>query len=492
MFLHVLKGIQAGSYLQLSDNIIYHIANDLDADIYLEAEDGQYIDFRVSVYDNVLTFSESGCQIYSDDEPVTIGQQYVVPLKCSIADGAITVLFSDSDIVEEDMHSDNANMMGADKVLPKWLDEDIDSSENPLSSSANETLDNEAILAEIRQKILNRGVFLKNWDRLRVYASRIKQMLGYWLYLIGFGCAILVFAVGVIFYSVYQQDAVANLEESKFSFKHKIEQLISTLPAKFNNFYVSNKNGEFTIDGIVNNSNDFKQASNYFKTYRQELKIKIVIFENIKNQLVKILADNNIAMGAVSFDVNSATVNLMGLAENMDDIDNAEIAIDSKYPGVGQMNANRVFLIKDVNTAVDNIFNTAALGQRLSVNKDFSHGIINVSGYLAPTELNNLTLAVNAFNQKYYPLVQIKMDVKNIFNALPFRIVEVYSGGDQSWIVTDDGTRLFEGGFYKGFSVVSISSESIVLKGKFTLTISTSQLALDSITNDFAATSESK
>lgn len=481
MFLHVLKGIQAGSYIQLSDNSTYRVANNLDADIYLETENNQLIGFTFNVFGSTLDFSELNCSITTKNQlGINIEQQYITPLECSVG-GEITLLFSDLDR-EQLLANSHLNKLEVDS--DNLSNNDIEDSELLNPSILNAEINSEEILAEVRQKILDRSLFLKIWDKLRLYFYHIKQRLGYWLYLASFGLVIFLLAIIIIVYQLYQQDNIANHEESKFNFKHKIEQLIQTLPGKFNNFYITNQDGELIVNGVVKDSKDLQQVNDYFKLYQPNLKIKIVVFDNIKSQIVKVLADNNISMPMVSFDVNTATVNLMGLTDSMEDIDNAEIAIDNKYPGMGQMNANKVLLIKDINAVIDEIFNSASLSQSLTINKDFIHGVVLVSGYLSPSELNNLNNIVTTFNQKYYPLVKMKVNVKNVFKSLPFKITEVFSGGDQSWIVTDDGTRIFEGGSYKGFSVASISSDSVVLKGKFTLTISTSQLALDSFSNN--------
>lgn len=480
LFLHVLKGAQTGSYIQLSDNSTYHVANNFDADIYLETENNEPVNFTINVLANTFTFTKIDCEIIADDNrTINIEQHYATPLKCSIA-GILTLYFSDSAVVESYLNNPDVEINELTN-LSNINQESLD------FVPVNDEPNNEEILAEVRQKILDRSFYLKCWDKLRLYFYQFKQKLGYWLYLVSLGLTILFLAVIIIIYQVYQQGNVTTMEESRFSFKHKIEQQIQSLPSKFNNLYVTSQDGNFIINGIVNNQSDLKQVNQYFESYQSELKIKVVAFESIKDPIAKILAENNILMGKVSFDINTATVNLMGLTDSMGDIDNAEIAIDNMYPGVGQMSANRVFLTKDINATIDEIFNSTLLSQSLTISKDFTRGIITVSGYLAPSDINNLNSAVAAFNQKYYPLIQIKTDIKNVFNSLPFKITEVYSGGDQSWIVTDDGTRIFEGGSYKGFSVLSISNESIVLKGKFTLTINTSQLALDNNFNNITS-----
>ncbi|MBP9743644.1 MAG: hypothetical protein KBD37_09830, partial [Burkholderiales bacterium] len=248
------------------------------------------------------------------------------------------------------------------------------------------------------------------------------------------------------------------------------------LPNRYSNLRISGKDSDnYQLNGVVDNEHDIKYLHKTFNAVYPQLKYNLILVNKIEPQLSAILQQHKIMKPQIEFESSSGTLAIKGIANSMDVIDDTEIAISNQYPELGKLDSSNMFLASDIDTSLDTILNADKYKQHLDINKNYDEGSIKISGYLAAADILELKAQIMKFNQKYSNAVHVILDVQDLIKALPFGISEVYTG-TPSWIVTNDGQRIYQGGSYKGISVSLIDNEKIIFRGKFTLTLMLNQL----------------
>ncbi len=495
IFLSILDGPQTGNHIEITQDATLNMASSLGSDIYLILPSWSDFECSFSVHNGMLTFNQTSHEFTVNNLAVEIGYAYETPALCTIDN--TNIAFSNDPYIQLE------NFTLKDTASTKFTELEPDSDElaalgvTPFEAKEQSNKVEKLLTGIVRRysnskfgrtikkfthKVRQSNFFVQLTNlvdigkkQFQTYYQIIYKKLGYWLYLcLGF----ILLSIAILFIVIYQ----LRQEEHKESLLHNhqiikslLDQKLLKLPNRYSNLRLTDKNNGYQISGIVDNINDINYVKHIFAPINPDIKFDLILFSKIKPSLLQILLQHKILQPKVSFESDSGVLAIGGITNSMEIIDDAEIAIANKYPSLGHLDTSKMFISSDIDSNFDSIFNTDKFKQHLSISKDYAQGSILVEGYLASNDIAELEKKVEQFNQKYSPQVTITLKLQDLIKALPFGITEVYTGSP-SWIITDDGQRIYQGGSYKGVTLSQIDNEKIVLVGKFVLALPLNQL----------------
>lgn len=469
MFFHVIKGSQSGAMIELDDSRDYLVAPDLDADIYLKQDSEPKVSFSFSIEDGAVLFSKiNGTIINNDDKnPVEIDKSYAAPLFLLISDLVVAISPNQVEYLRED---DNINEINHENAELNELNQELsDDFLDQVSASAN--IDTpptkyQQIKDRIFEMISDFKDLLINWWEF-VYGK-----LGKWLYaLIGL-IFLFIFILVFVFYQLKEQQSLEYQATKAFQTKAKLAKVMLELPAQYSGLRLNNQGSNFVITGVLQNQASLDELKIHLKKSKVKIDYKIMFFDQIKPKVIDILTQDKVLNPKITFEPGNGMV-IRGITASFDNVNNSEIDISNQVGDIGQLETSGIYMIGDIDNAVSKM--TQGFADQLTIDKNYESGVVNISGYLSRNDLNNLENQVYSFNQKHRGVIKIKLDIQDVFKALPFYIKEVYTG-NPGWVVTNDGTRLYEGGTYESITLVLIEPNKVTFKSDFVFSLSMDEL----------------
>ncbi len=321
--------------------------------------------------------------------------------------------------------------------------------------------------------------------------SKAKALWGCWvefykknkIYAYGAVFLLLLLIVGgaISFKIIGQERKINAIQTKEQDILTVINRLYQNLPRQYSNLTITrNANGVFILAGLVANKNDFDYILNYFSAYEQKyIKINLLVISEAVANINGILIENNLSNLVARYDRINQRIAISGVMDGLARLDDIEIEINNKFSQVGDVDTSQVYDLSQVTTDFNkNIVSNFA--NILTINSEFMRESVEITGYLSQDDLLKLNSYIAEFLQKY-PQFKIHTDIKDISQALPFKIYAIYTG-NPSFIVTDTGYKIFVGGSFKAFRLVSIGAGRVVFLGKFPIILPFEQIANSSAT----------
>lgn len=286
------------------------------------------------------------------------------------------------------------------------------------------------------------------------------------------GVLILVGIVGVFaVQKIYLNSIFSGKNQAIEQNMLEIKQMEVNLPPRFNNLkFISDKKDSLTIEGIVKNKADLDYVTLRFSKFKDLVQFKILTADEALRRLTVILKAQNAPWLIPSYQEKNSRFLLQGLLNNMDTINDIELAVSNQIPEISDLDTTQVYSIGDVDKDLDDMIAEAAVASRITVEKNLPAKQVSIQGYLSGAEIERLKASVDVVSKKYMNLISIKLDLKDALASLPFKIVAVNTGGFPSFM-TADGQKVFEGGEIEGVKVEKITPTEIVFSGRIALTI---------------------
>lgn len=483
IYLHVVTGKQAGSFIELVAGNHYVISNNYEsADVYLDTDADFSIDLSVS--DKQCVFNKCVGNIALKTGLIELKQSYTLPLSLNIDD--VWVVFSLNEEISTAQIEELTLASGED--LRYLLENESDGSNLEYSapnidiSTDDEKIDDFNSQITMQHKLKMSA--MKSWDKLKHYSSiawtkivyywsLFRQKFGIWSYVIA-GVVLLIFLIFII--AIYQyraQNTNSNAQLKNVYVEQLIKEKLAKLPKKYSDLKSSRSENKFLISGITTEAVNLEELRSYFQPWLSQIKFQVLDFNTIKKNVLKIMADNQIMQPNVVYDQALSTVSILGIIGNNKNLDDIVIAISNQYPMLGDMDTSKMYLSSDLDTQIDNLVKSKT--EQINVDKNYDKGIVTLNGYLTNDDQIQIESKVKIFNKMHAGVVQINTNFQNILKALSFGINEVYTG-NPAWLTTDDGVKLYVGGTYKGITLVAIDKEKITFKGKSAFIVMLNQL----------------
>ena len=119
--------------------------------------------------------------------------------------------------------------------------------------------------------------------------------------------------------------------------------------------------------------------------------------------------------------------------------------------------------LAEARSAFAALMKQSALADRLDVVYDGAS--IKVSGDLDSEELTRFEALLTPYVKQYGELVKVNASLPPPAMRLPFQITQI-SAGAPAYVVTDSGVRLFAGGSYMGYRLVSVHEHRVAFAGR--------------------------
>jgi len=91
--------------------------------------------------------------------------------------------------------------------------------------------------------------------------------------------------------------------------------------------------------------------------------------------------------------------------------------------------------------------------------------VLKLSGDLDSAEFEKWERLVKTFHQRFGEMVKFEANFNKVSQSLPFQILQVLDGPIPA-VVTNDGTRIFEGGEYQGYRLAEVRNRQLVFTGR--------------------------
>ncbi|MDQ5920565.1 MAG: type secretion protein [Pseudomonadota bacterium] len=502
IYLNILDGSQAGNYIEITPNTKLSMASSFGSDIYLLLPSWDAFECNFTLSDNKITFHNTTDNFLVNSLPVETDTPYETPILCNIE--GVNVAFSNNPYAQISDFTQTQT--------PEFPTNDEQNSETePMLTELNELG-----ITPFEEEKPEPGKFVKFiskfWDKfnnsklkkqlaavfakakqspvfsiikkisgllgveLKQQTNKIYKKIGMWLYIIVGTTIVITIGLIISLHQIHTNEQIEIAIHDHQLTKSLLEQQVFKLPNRYSNLRISNNRDDiYQLNGAVGNAADIQYLHKTFNKIYPKLKYNIILVDKIKPQLLLDLQQHKIIRPRVEYESSSGTLSIQGIANSMDVIDDVEIVISNQYPELGKIDSSNMFLANDIDNSLDSIINNDKYKQHLEVNKNYEEGTIKIAGYLAASDITELNNQIDKFNQKYSNAVKVILDVQDLIKALPFGVSEVYTGSP-AWIITNDGQRIYQGGSYKGISVLLIDNEKIVFKGKFTLSLMLNQL----------------
>jgi hypothetical protein len=268
--------------------------------------------------------------------------------------------------------------------------------------------------------------------------------------------------------------ALTNIQE--------IKQIQVNLPSEYANLkFITNQSDLVVIMGIVKDQKDIDYLKEKFAKFEKLIEFKVLTASQALNQLNNILKTRNLNLINAYFDATTYRMRIVGFLDNLDVINDVEIDISLHLPQLSDLDTSMIYAVSAVNNEFDEIFARNKVANRLRITKNYDSKVFTVEGYLTASDIETLKRDCADFVTRYHNLIDVKLNIKDAFQALPFKIVSVSTSGLPSFM-TEQGQKIFEGTEIEGIRVDKITSTQIVFSGKFSLVLKLDD-ALDNTTN---------
>lgn len=452
MYFHVINGTHQGAELTLELNKNYTVANNLNADIYLEQTQDISFAFQILEGNNlILTDTNVDLKNLSTNKNIDVNNPINTPLFISVNDTIIAI-------------SPNPNQELPENVLDclNQTTEDI----NGINGDEQQFVEDIQHARHYTQFKLKFNKFLKaTTSAITLLWHNLYTKYGKKLYI---AIGVLLIIIATVIFSIHElnlEQATENTNSSSILNKDLFNKKLATLPSIYANLKSKTFHNSIILYGVLENRNQLTTLTGLLKGFHYTN--KILIFSEMKNTISGLLAQWHILHPNITYSPNNGIV-ISGITDNLENVNNFEIDMVNKFNNYNNVDVDNIYLSKDIDDFLTKI--TSGLSEQISVNTNYTQGIININGYLSQTQESILVTQVNTFNQQHNNVVTIKLNLQQIDKAIPFAVKEVYTG-DSPWLVTDNGTKLYVGGVYNGVTIVSIQPSKIVFKGKFLFTI---------------------
>lgn len=498
-FLNILTGSQTGNFISLPPEQVISISSSFGSDVYLLLPDDMEFDGQLKIDSfGQVWFLSANQEVMVNNQPLQLNTPYQIPALLKIGSLAFAIsnkqqisledingiLEPDADGLEDEDSPSHEALSEMGIIL-----EDEDDLANATKSGWSAKLfgrlnQNKFVCLLIRwlhhpvvqSSIAKVQLFLGyGLSYLRYYFQLLLKRLGYWLYII---CGIVLLTIVVTGYTLFylhQQEKYEQKVEQTQTTKSKLQQQLIKLPNKYSNLKIVKVEQGFVLRGVISSESDIRFLKKSFSAFDSHMGYDLLAFSQIESQLSKIMQQHKVIRPNVVFQDDSGNIALSGLVSTVQTIDDLEIAITNQFNKIGQIDAAKLFVISEVDNDISNILSTGNYQSHLEIGKNYPAGNIVVSGYLPSAILNDLKKQVELFNQKYLPVIAMDLRIEDIVKAIPFKIVEIYYGSP-SYIVTEDGVRVYQGGSYAGLSLVQVDKDKLTFQGKYTITISNREL----------------
>lgn len=460
MYLHVIKGSQQGAKIKINKNTTYRISSSLeDGDIYLMG-DG---DFAFSV-----KYNDIGVELFE------IGNLDINAINGERVEEN-KLYFFDLDVIFQGIQlrfSDREHLNSDDIIEPLELD------------TGTEAVTNQSHVAKLSlgQKISQRlSLFLGHFigyviAQLSYWQKRLGKYFYFLLGVIGLFLILVIF-IGIMLREEHKHERVIKFDRTKIEQKHEVSNVMLSLPDNiYGGLVVTNLNNGVLIKGILPNKASYDYLVSKLSLIKGiKIKYNIVLFPQMVSSILEICKQNNIMRASAQIiDSNGVGLALSGIANDMDSINNTQIEIGNKFGQFEEIDTSKIYLVGDLNNYWSSLSND--IKSQITFQNDFAKGIITISGATSKNNLLILQKYIDKFNLKYQPVVTAVSSVEDIVATMPFWIKEVYIGPNISWIVTNDGAILYEGGTYDGVTLLSINSQYLKFRSKFVFIIPMDEL----------------
>lgn len=469
-FLHVTKGSQAGASIELKNEQNYTVSSNLDySDVYLFSE----IEYSFN-----LVINEFGV-VFSNIHGVSLKDQkneLIVPDELYLFDTVLSFFTHEIILTQQDS-------------IPAKYSPDLDGfleniSDNSEAELEFDDLNDSATERKIVQKldIFARKIIKYSVSQYFIFKRKLGQAFYPVFTLISLLPLLLIVTVFVV-HKDNQNNRMVQMRMNIIEAKQHVQKIILNLPADtYGSITVSYEKSYFVIKGVLPNDAALKYLKKVLsKVKHSNIVYHIILFSDIKEITLAICKNNNIMNPAVNISDNFGfTISIQGIANSIDDINNAEIELHNKFSNLQQVDTSQIYMVSDLENYWNNL--PHGLKQQVIVTYDLEEGLITLTGVASKDELVVLQQYIKNFNAKYAPLIKINANVKDVINTLPFSVKEVFIGTNVSWLVTNDGSVIYPGGSYKGVTVLSITPTAIKFRTSFIFSVPINELiALDNM-----------
>jgi len=460
-FLHVISGPQSGALIQLEKNKLYTVSSDVNGgDIFISADVDYSFDF--SINDLGIIFSKVNGKILFADDRSALTEDKLYLFDCAIKFSKVAIVFS--------LNSKNVGTNNQKEQDWQDLGEDVDDEAGANSAQkpdSNLLIQLMVILGITLRFLLDKLILLK--ARLgKAFYPAIAMFL-----LVMISSVIIMYLFSV----EKHRESLEYAREKVVDSRKSVEKILINLPQDdYRGIAVSYEKDDIVIKGIlpdIEALNSLKKILSKVKNVH--LVYKVVLFSQVEKNTLNSCRANNIIGAKVTIDQNSGlTVFVSGIAGTNDDINNLEIELHNEFPDLEQIDTSRIFVESEIENYWTNLL--LQMKQQVAVNYNFDKGVVYLNGVLSKDNLITLNNAVNEFNQKYLNVVKAVPSVTDVVSTLSFGIKEVFINNNSSWLVTNDGHVLFEGGAYKGVTLLKIDPDVLTFRSNFDFAIPMDEL----------------
>lgn len=460
IFIKVLTGEQAGSYLPLAQDKEISIGNDYECDIYISSFETEVSKAVFLIKNTFIKFISSTITIKNDQNNVIdLNSEYNIPF-CFNFNGIFIAILNKNELNTFTLSKEE------NETLKDVLLDGIQPIDSPILDI--KTYDDSNIKASLKEKIISKFSLFNNNINLKLFKKHFKISISIIL-------IILIFLISSIVASNYITSNKSNPEINKdILISNDIKKILLSLPNKYANLNFSQNEKRLVISGMVASEADILKIHEHFKKFNSKITWQLTLSKdviNFINNTIKNFGTMNEL--SVKYDEFNNKIYLIGLLSQYSKLNDIEIEINNKFTNIGDMDISQVYDLDQFNKDLQNIVESSK--DRLLVEKKLNVGIINISGYLSNDELEALKKKVEDFNERFKSVVKVTLNIKDIFSALPFTIFSIHAG-ENGYIITNHGEKVFVGGEIGGFRIVSITNNKILFNGKFPLELPLSQI----------------
>ena len=466
MYFIVLEGAQKGAIVNLDVNHRYTLSNDWNSDIYIESEEPYSLEFKICG-ELVSVSAASGKVINYISKQTFANKEFDLPLIIEVSSCVCAItLDKNLDLIS------TVHLINSESNQKSEHDNQTKEAESFASNldRARLSLDKESIISIswLRQKVLMIFAPLKNlliriW--VMVYTKFGKFVYLGIIFVILFSCLIL-----ISLSSIRRESQLENNSSELWANKTKLNQVLVGLPSQFSNVKLDSKNGQLVLNGIVENKALLTDIAFRFRKFHYQN--RIMAFNAIEPKILNIMTQDKIVNPKLSFNPSIGII-ASGITDNIENINSLEIDIANQVGDLGVINVSNIYISNDIDTFI--LQNTESITDQVKITKNYSVGIVSITGYLTSSQISSLNESIRQFNDSHNGVINIKLSANDIFQAIPFSVEEVYSG-NSPWIITDDGTKLYPGSTYKGITIIAIDSNAVTFKTSFIFKVSLDDL----------------
>lgn len=469
IFVKVLTGDQAGSYIPLVQDTEISIGNDYECDIYISTNFDSEILRAVFLINNGFIKFISSTSIIKNDQNhiIDLNSEYNLPFCFNFNEISIAILNKN----ELDTFS---RVSEESALLKDILLDNTQNIEVPVLDI--KTYDDENFTHSLKEKIINKISIFKNNINLSLFKKHLKVSISVFF----------IIAIVLIFSIVTSNFITSDKSKTEINNEvvliNDIKKVLLSLPNRYANLIFTQNEKKLIISGMVASEGDILKIHEYFKKYNSKIVWQLILSKDVINFINNTIKNfSTINELTVKYDEFNNKIYLIGLLSQYSKLNDIEIEINNKFTNIGDIDISQVYDLDQFNKDLQSMIELNK--DRLIIEKKLNVGIINISGYLSNTELEILKKKVDDFNERYKSVVKVVLNIKDVFSALPFTIFSVHAG-ENGYIITNNGEKIFVGGEIGGFRIVNITNNKIIFNGKFPLELPLSQVEGNKVENN--------